>query len=304
MVLSHIDNMQANARALMEGEEELTYFDTIEAISEGRYPSINAIERAVKLQDLSVGQFLVKPGEDASRWRDSDSRFVPQAINAYLDAFGETVDETARLAQMSNTMLYAYRNATVFPSIEAVQVIADVFGIEIADLFIKPNSATYTLVESHAPEQVQYKRNKAIPKVPKKLISHWAYLGENMKRLMLFNGVDKPPKSVQNIMSGAGGWLTVEKNANRYGASVGDMLVRPGFESEWYHECALRYFAPNVREAMEAVKISEGLLAQMTKVNPSKIRDLMADGTMPNFREAQKIADVLEMEIADLFLPI
>lgn len=96
---------------------------------------------------------------------------------------------------------------------------------------------------------------------------------------------------------------TVDVLAIGCGKTVAEMFLEPGVKTDWYREASLEYLPDNLWSAMtdrgmEMIDIGAG-----TGIKWQQIESYLLRETMPLTKTLQKIADALEMEVADLFLP-
>lgn len=93
---------------------------------------------------------------------------------------------------------------------------------------------------------------------------------------------------------------TLEKVARSRGKSIAEMFLAPGVETDWYRDAALAYLPDDLAGCAETTYIA---VAEKAGV-PYRVFWLYLNGSQsPMTNTLQKIADALEMEVADLFLP-
>lgn len=97
---------------------------------------------------------------------------------------------------------------------------------------------------------------------------------------------------------------TVVKIGDLMGMSVAEMMVRPGVETEWYREADVKYLALNLDNYVEELCESKAYMAHRLGIAKSTLQAYMYGGTKPRLPMLQKMADVLDVEVADLFLPV
>lgn len=96
---------------------------------------------------------------------------------------------------------------------------------------------------------------------------------------------------------------TVDVLAKGCGKTVAEMFLAPGIKTDWYKEATLQYFPDNLWSAMTDRGMEMIDMGAGTGIKWQQIESYLLRETMPLTKTLQKIADALEMEVADLFLP-
>lgn len=97
---------------------------------------------------------------------------------------------------------------------------------------------------------------------------------------------------------------TVDVLAIGCGKTVAEMFLEPGVKTDWYREASLEYLPDNLRDAMSDRGLEMRDLEAESGVKWQQIESYLMRETMPLTKTLQKIADALEIEVADLFLPL
>lgn len=97
---------------------------------------------------------------------------------------------------------------------------------------------------------------------------------------------------------------TVDVLAIGCGKTVAEMFLEPGVKTDWYREASLEYLPDNLRDAMSDRGLEMRDLEAESGVKWQQVESYLMRETMPMAKTLQKIADALEMEVADLFLPL
>ncbi|MEE0434442.1 MAG: helix-turn-helix transcriptional regulator [Peptococcaceae bacterium] len=96
---------------------------------------------------------------------------------------------------------------------------------------------------------------------------------------------------------------TIEKLARCGGRCIGEMFLTPDVNTDWYKETALQYLPDNLEAFTNEAELTLSEISERLGV-PHQIYQLyLKGGQYPQTNTLQKIADVLEIEVADLFLP-
>lgn len=98
---------------------------------------------------------------------------------------------------------------------------------------------------------------------------------------------------------------SLEKFANNLELSISELFLEPHSGdkySEWYIDAGTKYFASNLTQAIDqennaVKKIKEAGIKQ------GQLRQYCLALVLPRLGKVQSIADALEIEVADLFLP-
>lgn len=91
--------------------------------------------------------------------------------------------------------------------------------------------------------------------------------------------------------------------ARAQGLSVSEMFLMPGAVTEWYTDASIDYFRENIVSLREAIGISRHKFCELVGVNGEAARSYEIGRHFPSVIKMQRIADVLGVEIAELFLP-
>lgn len=123
-----------------------------------------------------------------------------------------------------------------------------------------------------------------------------------MKEYMLVSGAKK--QTLRRIMLGKSCRLgTVERLAECLGMSVADMFIDPEVETEWYRDAKLEYLPENLKKISEESEMDLKTIAQQAQIIPQTYEWYLAGLQYPMTDRLQRIADVLDVEVAELFLP-
>lgn len=145
-------------------------------------------------------------------------------------------------------------------------------------------------------------------------LSHVDYLALNVQALLderfagkatrLGKHAQMNPKAIRRVLAGQPCRLqTVDKLAQTCGMAVGEMFLKPGTQTDWYSNTNLHHFSANLLSAIqEAGQTFHDVDSETGK--PHGIIKFYVDGVQyPQTNTLQKIAEALDTEVADLFLP-
>lgn len=96
---------------------------------------------------------------------------------------------------------------------------------------------------------------------------------------------------------------TVERLAECLDMSVADMFIDPEIETEWYKDAKLEYLPANLQKVSDASEMDIKTIAKKAQIKPQTYEWYLEGLQYPMTDRLQRIADVLEIEVADLFLP-
>lgn len=98
----------------------------------------------------------------------------------------------------------------------------------------------------------------------------------------------------------------IQHYAANSGIGISELFIEPKFRekyAEWYGETKLEYFPQNFEDYMHECDFTpKGIEKKMGK-NKNMIRGYMNGVSYPRLGDIDHIADVLGVEVADLFLP-
>lgn len=99
---------------------------------------------------------------------------------------------------------------------------------------------------------------------------------------------------------------TLEDLSNMLGLSVAELTLKPGLEDkvEWYRDSSIDYISDNLRLCAKEARIQQKELSRITGISYRVVNDYFMGKTVPMTDRLQALADALEVEIADLFLPV
>ena len=123
-----------------------------------------------------------------------------------------------------------------------------------------------------------------------------------IKEFMVASGAKK--QTLRRIMLGKSCRLsTVERLAEYDDKSISEMFLEPDVETEWYRDSALVYLPENIQKISEESEMDIETIAGCASILPQTYELYMAGMMYPMTNTLQRIANVFEVEVADLFLP-
>ena len=124
------------------------------------------------------------------------------------------------------------------------------------------------------------------------------------KAMLEMMGWEKNPRQLERVVAREKvDPRLIARYAYEHGASISEMLLVPGVRTDWYEDCKVDYFPRNYVKAVEDSGMTIAELARKAGIKDSTVRNIKFNYTIPYSDNLQKIADALEMEVADLFLP-
>lgn len=144
-------------------------------------------------------------------------------------------------------------------------------------------------------------------------ISHVRYLNIKLQEFTKVNSLHKTSelmnssiKSIKRFLDGDRmSMKTVQNLCDLLGLSVSELMLPPGDEdkTEWYQEAKLEYFGTNLKTYAAEQGLSSSELASRIDVAASTTKNYLDGKFLPKSDALQKLADALNVEVADLFLP-
>ena len=310
-MITNVAYIADNTQGLEKKPGMAFHADTLEKIKGGAVVGADVIDKVAHSFGRTIGEMLVKPGEDASRWAHSSLENVLPAVSAYINAAKMPYKRMGALSGVSPSSFSQYSSGHYAPSLRAMQLMADFWQIEVADFFLPPDEANVEhiaeLTERYNAEVPAEIVEKAI-NVPDDLaqrISHRAFLSQNFRRLAEQNKGESMDKRVREIIELNTGTLSaIEECAGAFGATIGEVFQNPAIECNWYKETRLVYLSYNLEEALRDTGTAAYMIAAKTKTCNATVIYKYVNGTkIPPLEKLQEIADVLNVDISDLFLP-
>lgn len=145
------------------------------------------------------------------------------------------------------------------------------------------------------------------------MISNADYVLDHLRDFVNSDGIYSVSTLLSVTSSAVASWLekkttmtlkTVAKIGDLIGLSVAEMMVRPGVETEWYRESDVKYFCFNLDAYVRDCDMSTLDAAKRIGISRNTLQIYINGGTLPRLPMLQKLADALDVEVADLFLPI
>lgn len=307
---THIDHIAHNAKSISTESCTTTNKVQLRRLKQGDVSRCQIVEQIARTQKQSIAQLFVKPGADSKPWRNSSSDNFPAAFNAYINESGLTDHEMGLLLEVSSIAIANYRKGEFLPNLERIQTIADTLGIEVGDLFLpvrndvkknvckrRKDGLYNRLVESKGEYSDKYST----------FLSHRVFLPQNIIKAMRTHGVDyAKDKTAMRIAKGQTVRVNeIEDLSRRYGLSIGNAFIRPGVQTAWYGQSRAIYLPFNMQEyRIDKNLTKEEFAAKTAHCSFSVINSIETGYVFATLAQMQDIANTLEVEISDLFLPV
>ena len=135
-------------------------------------------------------------------------------------------------------------------------------------------------------------------------ISHIDHIAENTCKLVAAGVLNENDVQIQLMMAGDTNLRTrtIEKKLSGTGVTVAELMLAEGVDTEWYKEASVAYFGKNLKRFSEEWGFGQKQLADLCGFPAQSIRNY-EQGNIPTLGRLQNLADVLEVEVADLLLP-
>ena len=104
--------------------------------------------------------------------------------------------------------------------------------------------------------------------------------------------------------------ITVSRLADNLGLGISELFINPEDVDTyhcWYSESDVRYFVNNLTAYVAETGLSQAKLCRIAGLERHTVSRLInqqdAIGSLPMLGNLQKLADALQVEVADMFLP-
>lgn len=242
---------------------------------------------------------------DASRWKDSSTQYMAETFSSYLDATGISQVKVGGMLDISPGNFHKYKTGQSMPSLKVAQNMADFWKIEVADFFLPPKKENIEHIKLMFGMFDEVDMDAVNEYYIMCGISNSCWLGVNLLSIMEARGEKDVKKAHHNAMVEIGKNLDdLDKFAYRYGTTAGDLLLKPGVETEWYKDSSTMFVSYNLQEVMSMSDLTPyklGLLCK--KVSTTTLYKYVDGRRIPTLNRLQELANVLDMEISDFFLP-
>lgn len=307
--MSHVDNIKHYAvdmvMAGVSSQEmcratQLSH-DTIDRILEGKSSRLKTVQSFAEAFGMNLAQLLLGPDEDPDAYADADVRYFAANIHAAVKADIRSPKALEREMMMPVGSFGRFFAGTL-PRTDTLQTMADVLHIGVADLFL-PTDALQALIKTPA---------HGVPEPRPDQLSHVSYANDHIKAMVQELGSCKVAGLLGNCAQerveqfargGRMSYRTMVAMGRELGLSIGEVLLRPGVDTAWYADTDARYFADNLEAIMRDMGISSVTLGKRVGVNSSSVNAWREGKAIPYSDNLQRLADALDMEVADLFLP-
>ena len=91
--------------------------------------------------------------------------------------------------------------------------------------------------------------------------------------------------------------------ADFYGCSIAELMLHPDDDPIEYSNAKVIYFAENLKSVMTVKEMTVNQLARLTGIKKNNIVGYRNGLRIPPTDKMQRLADALNTEVADLFLP-
>lgn len=307
---THIDHIAHNAKSISTESCTTTNKVQLRRLKQGDVSRCQIVEQIARTQKQSIAQLFVKPGADSKPWRNSSSEFFSKTFNTYLDASGMTDEEMAMILEVSSIAISNYRKGEFLPNLERIQTIADSLSIEVGDLFLPVRKDVKKSIVKRREAGIYGRTLESKGKYRDKydgFLTHRVFLPQNIIKAMRVHGVDySQDKIAVRIAKGQ----TVRMNeieclSRRYGVSIGDAFLKPCSQTTWYKGTRCIYAPDNIQEyRIQKGWTKDDLASRSSHCSLSTIINIETGYVFATLAQMQDIANTLEVEISDLFLPV
>ena len=300
-----LNNISRHVKEIISDAGNMTRACELTGVTRGAYQRaqrgdavrLGTIETIGNKCGLSIGQMLAPPGEGDAYKDTSISNFAENLARA-IKLSGRSQAEIARSARIRQGQLSNLLNAITLPQTNTLQILADELGVDAPDLFLPidgPGDTTLCCLPMMRPGQ----------------ISHVSWIGwrvnEEVRRYGLHEtaavfGV--PTSHIKRITNGHSlVFRMVMDIADALELSVGEVMLDPSIDVAWYEETRPEYFVQNLRRAMDENGSTPVDIERSMAIHSTTVRNWLRGENMPRIDVLQRIADALDYEVADLFLP-
>ena len=144
-------------------------------------------------------------------------------------------------------------------------------------------------------------------------ISHVRYLHINLQEFINANSLHKAAewmnasiRAIKKFLDGGHMSMKTVKNLSEVlGLSVSELMLPLGDadKTEWYQEARIEYFSSNLKAYADELGLNSADLALRIGVEKPTMNNYFKGKNFPMSDNLQLLADALNVEVADLFLP-
>lgn len=258
---------------------------------------ISTVEKIGNKCGLSVGEMLAPPG-DGDKYKDTSISNFPANLAHAIRSSGLSQVEIARSTRIRQGQLSNFLNGITLPQTKTLQRIADELGVDAPDLFLPPEDSDDTTI-------------CRLPMARPGQISHVSWIvwrvNEEVRRYGLNETAAVLGVSRNHVIRITNGYSMVLRSvmivADALELSVGEVMLDPSIDVAWYEETRPEYFMENLRRAMDENGITPVDIERSMAIHSTTVRNWLRGVNMPRIDVLQRIADALDYEVADLFLP-
>lgn len=274
--------------------------------------SNSLLRSAVKVNNvfgnkISVGQLFCDPDdiETFAKYKDSDMKYLSQALVQYRMYAGLTKKDVANRLSVSQSTYRGYEqngsnDATI--KLNVLQILADIYGIEVADFFMPVSEENIAAVK----RSFSFEKDTAL-RLRSPLITSVCNVAENFMQKANELGIsyrNYDSRMMKIIKTLNVSTADVDLYAQQMHTSLGNLMLNRGIVTNWYKDTRSVYFANNLDDEIKRLGITRKEFAEKQVIMSYAYINSLCDGIyMPTLSQAQYIANYLDVEVADLFLP-
>lgn len=274
----------------------------VEEIINGHPVGFRVIQKIAGSAGLSVAEIMVDPSVKTEWYRETDIKYFSVNLKKAMEEAGVSSKDIQAPTAICAATVAKWRSGSGFPMSDNLQKLADTLEMEVADLFLPSGETRIALgLPSHG-----------VPDPSPDQLSHVSFVNDRIKDLVGEIGITGVAARLGNVShqrverfarGGRMSYRTMAALGRELDLSIGEVMLRPDVDTEWYADTDAVYFPGNLDATMRDLGVSSAALAKRIGITSSSVGAWREGKVIPYSDNLQKLAAVLEIEVADLFLP-
>lgn len=265
--------------------------ETVRSMRRGASVSLRSVQKFADHAEIPGPVAFTDPLKDVPESIEAaDLAFIPINITRHRKHKKMSVQDLASATGvMSSQKLEKIESSAILATTTDVQAIADVLEVNILELMMPPVKVAH--LNSTPITHKSWLAYNAIIQVNRIRLKYDSFPLETDAATKITRGVDSARISA------------VEEIAEKTGVGIAELFLIPGLQTEWYRETKSAYFRENMTIELEEKGITAANLSRLSGVSEHTIGKIKSGKQLPVVKTAQRIADALDTEIGELFLP-
>lgn len=313
MLITNVANIPANAELLGFANSKQEEDKRLAVLAKGKVQNIKNIEAICNSYGKSIGEMMVQPNSDASKWENSSSGYFKDTFLKYLQASRIKYRHIGKFAGVAPSSLTKYTQGDYMPTTTSAQALADCMQIEVADFFVPAKPENVEKIETVTFELAKTLKQRCLreqeivfddPNIQDTLTNK-AWMVPNFERMIRAHNVTSPDKDLRRLLdTGKAPLKVIDMYARWFGSTIGDVMVKPGVKTEWYKESSNIYVPYNLEQMMNDSCLPVAQIAQKAALtNLDVVYQFVKGVRIPTLAQLQELAYLFDCELSDFFLP-